>query len=408
MSTQHDSDVVQLTDADAAHELLARLPDATLRPFDESLLDFFADLSSHVVGDRELARTFPDATAFGYWSRRSNVERLRQRFAALQELQGGVRVPRGASFHVAPGNVEALFAYSWATAALCGNTSVVKVSSRGTGLSAALAGAIREVLADHPWLKDRWHFVSYPRERREVTTALTSHADLLVFWGGDATVNDLQQMPSRPDSRTVAFPDRESLLVVRTEHYAALDDGARDDVARRCGDDVFSFGQAACSSPRYVVWVGDDPGELSADLYRRVAEHSGRLADITPTEVMNKRTFLYELAAQGDVGEVSWDQPQWLVVRSDARDVRTVEHPALGTIVEVHHAELDGVTSVLDRSDQTVTHVGFTTEELTDWLRRSPGPWPKRLAPAGQAVDFDARWDGMDLLSEFTSLSTVD
>lgn len=408
MSTRPEGAVLNLVDEQAAHDLVRRLPDATLRPFAPALLAFFADLSAHVLSDRALARSYPDATAFGYWSRRSNVERLQQRFAALEDLQGGVRVPRGSSFHVAPGNVEALFAYSWATAALCGNTSVVKVSSRGTGLADAMVGAIHEVLADHRELDERWHFVSYPRKRTAVTEALTAAVDLRVFWGGDATVSDLRALPARPDSRTVAFPDRESVLLLATSHYEALDDGARDDVARRCADDIFSFGQAACSSPRYVAWVGEDPGVLSQDLYGRIAHHSERLADITPTEVMNKRTFLYELAARGGVGAVAWQQPQWLVVRTDAQDVRAVEHPALGTVVEAHCSDLDEVTKLLHRADQTITHVGFDTEELAAWVRRSPGPWPKRLRPAGQAVDFDARWDGMDLLAEFTSLTTID
>lgn len=408
MSTPLDSGVVDLSDAEAAQSLLGRLPAGAMRPFDDRIVAFFGDLSEQLVGSRDLARTFPDATAFGYWLRRSNIERLRRRLIGLEELQGGVRVPRGVSFHVAPGNVEALFAYSWATAALCGNTGVVKVSSRGSGLSSAVTAVIREAIGRHPGLEDRWNFVSYPRERGDVTRTLVAAADLLVFWGGDQTVTELRQLPAQPHAKVVGFPDRESLLVLRTAHYRELDSVRRDEVAERFANDVFSFGQAACSSPRYVVWVGDAPGRLAGDLYGRVASHSERLADITPTEVMNKRTFLYELAASGGVDTVVWEQPQWLVVGTDRETVRTVEHPALGTLVEAHCTDLDQVTGLLRPADQTVIHVGFEPDELESWVRRSGGPWPKRFRPVGQAIDFDARWDGMDLLSEFTSLTTVD
>lgn len=397
-----------LNDATDAKGLIEALPATDIRPFAQPLVDFFSDLSNRVVHDRDLARHFPDATAFGYWVRDANVRRLQQRFESLEVTQGGVRVPHGTSFHVAPGNVEALFAYSWAVAALCGNNVVVKTSSRGSGLTDALIAAIDSTVQEHPALADRWRFVTYPRERTEVTRALTSAADLLVFWGGDATVEDLRHMPSQPQSHTVAFPDRESLLLIRSEHYASLEDADRDRIAGRCADDLFTFGQAACSSPRYVVWVGEVDGATTDDLYQRMADHASRLADITATEVMNKRTYLYELAARGAITSSTWELPQWLVVRTTTGAMRSVDHPELGTIVEGRCDSLAGVHRLLRDSDQTVTHVGFDTATLTEWVRSSPPPWPKRLRPAGQAVDFDARWDGMDLLSEFTSLTTID
>lgn len=404
--------VEPIASADGARRVLDDVERAPLRrPFADGTLDFLQALSDALLHDRDVTRRFPDAAAFGYWIRRSNVERLRERFATIEREEGGVRVPRGLSFHVAPGNVEALFAYSWTVSALAGCSAVVKLSSRATDLSQHVAATIADLTRGSE-LADAFRFVSYDRGRTELTSAFTRAADVLAFWGGDQAIDDLRRHPIKPSAPVVTFPDRESLLLIRTAAYAAMEDGDRDAFARRAATDVFSFGQAACSSPRFVVWVDDEPADdresLARDLYTRIGANDALLADITPTEIMAKRTYLYEVAARGGVEEVHWTDPQWLVLRPAADDVRAVEHPALGTLVEVRRDRLADVTSVLRGSDQTITYLGFSTEELRDWVAASLGPWPKRLRPVGQAVDFDARWDGMDLLSQFTSLTTVD
>lgn len=386
---------------------------AGIDPFADEVLEFFAELSQRLLRDELVSRRFPDAVAFGYWIRRANLEQLQNRFEEKERLERGIRVPRGLAFHVAPGNVEALFAYSWAVATLSGCSSIVKLSSRRSELSDLLVRVILETAEGYPDLRGRWRFIHYARERRDLTEILTSTADVLAFWGGDQAINELRANPASPAAHVVTFPDRESLLLLRATEYAELDPDRRDALAREAANDVFTFGQAACSSPRYVVWVeddGEDLRELSDDLYERIGQHDQLLADITPTEIMAKRTYMYELAARGELDEAAWPDPQWLIVRASngLGTIREVGHPTVGTMVEARASRLEEVTELLRDSDQTITYFGFDRDELTEWVRGSRGPWPKRIVPIGQAVDFDARWDGMDLLSEFTSLTTID
>lgn len=380
-------------------------------PFAEGVVQFFEDLS-RVLLRSSISKQFPDAAAFGYWIRPGNITRLRERFERKREAEDGIRVPRGLSFHVAPGNVEALFAYSWATATLAGCSSVVKLSSRRSDLSARLAEAVTGTLSSYPELEGRWAFIQYPREREDLTQAMCLAADVLAFWGGDHTVNELRRHPVQPGARVITFPDRESIFALRTASYARLHDADRDALATRLASDIFMFGQAACSSPRYIVWVDDedvgDTSGLARDLYHRIGRDDRWLTDITPTEVMAKRTYAYELAARGTLEEIYWLSPRWMVLKSGSDGLRESRHPALGTLVETRVKDLVSVSDVLRTNDQTVTYFGFDQDELLNWVSQGLGPWPMRLVPAGQAVDFDARWDGMDLLAEFTRIVTVD
>ena len=105
-----------------------------------------------------------------------------------------------------------------------------------------------------------------------------------------------------------------------------------------------------------------------------------------------------------------------MAIRSDVRV--DFSRPAL-TVVEVQHIndlnkEICGggllrtvmvnshtqIIPFLGPQDQTVTHFGFTEEELTTMALTFGAKGVDRLVPIGDALSFDPIWDGYDLIED--------
>lgn len=58
-------------------------------------------------------------------------------------------------------------------------------------------------------------------------------------------------------------------------------------------------------------------------------------------------------------------------------------------------------------NDQTITHFGFSPAELRALAQRAGARGVDRLVPVGEALAFDATWDGYDLIGDFLRRVTV-
>jgi Acyl-CoA reductase (LuxC). len=162
-----------LAPADDALDLEAFLDPrrpAGAEPFSAARMETLARLSSAVLADPVL-RQDPASVAVAYWLRRSQVSRLAQQYAhRVAEEPDIVRVPVGRVLHMAPGNVDTLFIYSWTIAYLCGNVSVVRLSQDTGIVVQALLRAIDAVAVDEPSCERRTAFsptgTTRPSQRR--------------------------------------------------------------------------------------------------------------------------------------------------------------------------------------------------------------------------------------------------
>src|SRR5699024_4790213 len=98
-----------------------------------------------LLHDREAAR-HPEIVALGYFMRPIELRALADGLRALEGDQT-LRAPRGVVFHVPPSNVDTLFAYSWLLGMLCGNASIVRLSSRAGAAAGVLARIVDEAIA---------------------------------------------------------------------------------------------------------------------------------------------------------------------------------------------------------------------------------------------------------------------
>lgn len=379
-----------------------------LAPFAVGTEAFGAALSGRLLAD-PLVRRYPDLASLAFWLRPASTRRLRRHFETLSG-DGVVRVPRGMAFHVAPGNVETLFVYSWWLSLLCGNATIVRISSQSGERTARLLDLIAALLAEPRFadLRAATAIIATARDD-ESGAALSLAADLRVVWGGDATVAAFRAMPLRPDATELVFPDRRSMAAMAGAAYLDLDAAGRDRLVERFFNDAYWFDQKACSSPLMLAWIGSPKASAraSADFWPRLAAKVAAMGyDLPVGARLAKLTEAARLVLDGAAQSVARFGEAVLVASGPALSPRPASCGG-GLFQEVRIEAIGQLADLVDRRLQTIAHFGVTKAELDGLARRLNGRGGERLVPVGDALAFSHIWDGHDLLAAMSRAITV-
>jgi hypothetical protein len=389
---------------------LRTAPRRNVDPFNPSRIDF-SDAVSRAIFRHPRSRAFPELLALAFWLRRAAVSRLAGRFAAL-ETAGSLRAPRGLAFHLPPTNVDTLFVYSLMVSFLVGNLNVVRVSrNRPSEQVTLLCELLRAVLAEERFAEfgDELAVVSYAHEA-EPTAAISKEADVRLLWGGDETVDQLRAVPISAAAHDLTFGDRFSFAVLRPDAVLQAGHESRYALAEQLFNDAYWFNQMACSSPRLVVWVGEQAEVdiarevLFTELARVLAVKSYRLE---PGAAIAKLTFMYGALIDRPIESVYQVGNELAVLSLKHLTGFNRTHPGAGLFFEARVDSLSDLSTFVQRKDQTLTAHGFSNEELAGFARSLDGRGIDRIVPFGDALSFDSVWDGYDLLAELTRTISI-
>ena len=379
-----------------------------LSPFSPGVCDLAAKLSRALFTDPRTKR-LPDLQALAFQLRPAGIKVLEKSFrvtAGRHLLQ-----PRGLVFHLAPANVETMFVYSWLFAALMGNRNLVRISDRASETSLLLCGIFNDVLANAPDPVRRSAAIVQYGHDDAVTAAISEACDVRVVWGGDATVRAIRAIPLAPRATELVFADRYSFAILRASEYQALSGPERSALAAQFFNDTFWFDQAACSSPRLVVWYGDAEECASAAAaffaaLETVVEQKGYTSDSGMR--LERFTFACRAALDGPIAAVDRHHGNFetLTVRELTPFCR--EHCGGGLLYQFHTPSLEPLAGFIDRRDQTMSYFGFDGENLTKLAQLVSSRGVDRIVPIGRALDFDRYWDGYDLFLEFSRHVSVE
>ena len=260
-------------------DYLTQFPDLPAKPpFDDDILEFLNDVSKSLMENRD-AKIYSDIITFAFWIRKSSVIKLRERF---KKADNAYYLGKGVVFHIAPSNVPCNFAYSLIAGLLNGNANIVRVPSKQFPQVDIIVNAFNKVLANYVSMRPYVQLVRYDRDK-EINDLFSSLADMRIVWGGDQTIYEMRKSPLPPRSGEITFADRYSLAVIDSDYYLSLSDKNR--VANDFYNDTFFSDQNACTSPRIIIWTGNNIEEAK-NAFWDCKCHCGKFFTVNSGEVL--------------------------------------------------------------------------------------------------------------------------
>ena len=373
---------------------------AGLPAFSGPVLDLL-DALSRALRALPAEERFPDLISFAFWCRRSRLERL-----ASDRREEGLRLGRGFSLHITPGNVALNFAFSLAAGLLAGNPCAVRLPSGDAPQCRLLCRTLDALLRENfPALRP--YAVCFRCGRDSPLVAeLSARCAVRVIWGGDETVNRLRRLPVPPRAVELTFADRYSLAVIDSVAWLASD--RKDVLAGQFFADAYWSDQLACTAPRAVLWLGGEAAAARADFWPRISALAAARYPMEAVTAVKKREQALLLAAEHPGG--------LRLAGTDNRAVRCeVETltpellrrcPGGGFFLE-KTGGLDDLLPAAGPGCQTAVSFGVAPERWADFFLRCRPAGIDRVAVLGNASDFSLTWDGWDLIGGMSRLVSL-
>jgi len=379
-----------------------------LLPFAQQSIDFCNAVSKRILLSRDF-RPYPEMLAFAHWLRKASILNLAKDF---QETHSDPRQARGMAFHIAPKNVDTIFLYSLFLALLAGNTNVVRISSSQTQQVSQVLNVLNALLSsgEFPDIADRICVIGYDHST-EISSFFSQACALRIVWGGDSTVSAIREIPLPPHARDMGFPNKWSLSVFNAEAVLSADASAMDGLVTAYANDTFWFGQMACSSPRGMLWLGSDSdiNEASEKFWTRLEAHVSTMdIDLASVDVMNKRVLEDHAAIQTESSvRLSSGNLVNVIQFKSVADFLVADHCGSGIFYEANLDSLENLAGLMGRKLQTIVSYGIGKDQWDAALRQNVFSGIDRIVNVGEALNFSAKWDGLNLMTEYTRGITV-
>lgn len=363
-------------------------------PFSDDILDFLNIISKKLMGSKE-AKAYPDVVTLGFWLRKASLSKLKEQYGFKDE---NIHLGRGIAFHIAPSNVPVNFAYSLFAGLLTGNVNIVRVPSQEFPQVDLIVSSIQMALEEHMEFEPYIALVRYNREK-EITDLLSYIADTRIIWGGDATIADIRRSPLLPRSTEVTFADRFSLAVIDSETYLAeVSEGKAKRIAQDFYNDTYLSDQNACTSPRLIVWTGNQKEQAKQYFWSELYDLVKNKYEFQTIMSVNKLTSFYLAAVhEDDIHIIKTDDNliTRINVKQLSKDLINLRE-SCGFFFEYDTDNLMELKEICnDNRVQTIGFLGKKRELKPLLLSGVKGI--DRIVPIGHTMDFSLIWDGYDL-----------
>jgi hypothetical protein len=369
-----------------------------LQPFSEEILSFFDALSKRLL---PLGRAHPDVATFAFWCRRSALLREKENYDDL-----GLRAGRGTVFHSTPSNVPVNFAFSFAAGLLAGNANIVRLPRKEFEQVTLICDAIRELLVeDYSSLAPYVCLLRYPSDRT-ISDTFSRICDARVIWGGDATIALMRESPLKPRAIELTFADRYSLAVINADTYLKTSDKER--VALQFYNDTYYSDQNACTSPRFVFWLGEEKETAKQLFWDHLHQLVKERYELSATFAIDKLDALYRVAAKRDVHAIPDEDNLITRVVPHTLDAKLPDFCSnCGFYFEYDIDTLDEILPVCTTRCQTLSYLGLTEADLREFVTQARPRGIDRAVPLGSSMNFSLIWDGHDLIRTMSRRVTV-
>lgn len=375
---------------------------AALKPFDNVVVEYLNDVSKIIMRD-PLSKVYPDIITLAFWMRKSSVEKIKQKFVLESN---NVYLGRGIAFHVAPSNVPVNYAYSLISGLLTGNTNIVRIPSKNYPQVAIINNALKLGLELHTTIKPYICLIRYERDR-EINDFLSAMADTRIIWGGNATIADIRESKIPPRSGEITFADRFSMAVIDSNEYMKINN--KEKISRDFYNDTYLSDQNACTSPRIVIWTGNNKEEAKELFWDNLHLLVKKKYSFQSIQGINKLTSAY-LFAVSESGAKIMPRADNYIVRVKVSEINYQIMNFKDNSGFFFEYDCDDILDLRplcnDTKCQTIAYIGCTDMFLPLIYTGVKGI--DRIVPIGKTMDFEFIWDGYNLYERLTRIIKID
>lgn len=364
---------------------------------EECVLCFLEDLSKEIRSN-PMTRNREDCAAFAFWCRRKHLESSKE---ALNDRES--RLGWGMIFHIAPSNIPTLFAYSMVFGMLAGNGNVIRISSRVMEESLPLCQMIEQVMQQKKYQDIYENTLLFTCERGDGwIETYTNLCDGRVIWGGDKAIEELRKIPVRPGVTELEFADRYSIAVIDTEWMKQRSEEELQQLSYQFYNDTFAMDQNACSSPKLIVWKGED--RKCFETWWEQCMETAKRYELSPWKVSRKYEEVCLNIMETDQIEKVRFYDNRIYVADLQECPRNPEQydGRFGCFYQCIIQNLEELMPSLNRKIQTIEYAGVSPKELQDRIVEFGAKGGDRIVPLGQALSLDYMWDGINVIEHLS------
>ena len=373
-----------------------------LKPFSDSVIDFCNDFASLLMKDPE-SRYYPDVITLGFWLRRASVQKLKERFASEDNL---LRLGRGVLFHVAPSNVPVNYAYSLFSGLLCGNANIVRIPTKDFQQLKIINRNLDIALNNNQNIIPYINLVRYKRSKI-VNDYFSSLCDVRVIWGGDNTIATLRESQIQPRSSDVTFADRFSLALIDSDSFidSLGNEGFLESFITGFYNDTYLSDQNACTSPRVVVWFGNNREIAKKYFWCALQSLVSERYPLQAIQSVDKLSIMCLVASDSvDRNAVKISDESNYIYRISVNRLDSALMDFRGNSGFFYEYDCDDIEELFefcnDTHCQTLSIFGDNSIILPLFEMGIRGV--DRITNIGKTLDFDLIWDGYNLVEQFS------
>lgn len=388
MQQEQSSNIIYLVGED--NILDAINSQKTFSPFAEAVLDFFDDLSKELRLD-DTAQQYSDIQTFAYWCRKNNVLKMKMGYSNISE-----RLGRGVVFHIAPSNIPMMFMFSLAVALIAGNPSVVRICSKDFPQTKIVCDIIKKVMERHIWTKNYIVILRYGHEE-EITKRMSDICSIRIIWGGNHSVEQIRKVELPPYAIDIPFYDRISFAIINADKYLECKEYKK--LAERFYNDTYLMDQNACTSPQFVVWLGENVKKAREIFWDRLLEVVRDRYVFSSIQAVDKIVEASRYAIESYEAKMKWGDSRLCRVEvTELNDAIGRYRCPGGYFYEYIAKDIEEIVSVCVRECQTISYYGVERDEILKIVCDNGCLGVDRIVPIGNTMDFGLKWDGYDFV----------
>lgn len=368
--------------------------------FSQEMTDFLGDLSRELLSDKRV-KEYVDVISYAYWIRNASLLKEKEKYKDRDS-----RLGRGTAFHIAPSNVPVNFAVSMTSALLAGNACIIRVSDKDFAQVSLICEAINRLLSDsYKALVPYFNIIRYPHDDR-ITEYLSSLCDIRIIWGGDRTISMIRKAPLPPRAIEMTFADRYSLALIDADAYLKEDPGK---VAKGFYTDTYYTDQNACSSPRMVIWFGNEKARARERFWKALSEKTEQEYVMQPITAVDKYAAFCSLAMKTEgVKLLQGTGNRIMRVEVQALTEELMEDKSGGGyFFEYEASKLEEILPLLSKGCQTLSLLGIDACQVKELVMEHGVRGVDRIVALGQTMGLEFVWDGFRMIEAMTRIVYV-